>query len=214
VPTPTSAPGTLTLHAVRLLGFASGPRIATRFGLGRAEVEETLLDLEAFGWVTRSDFAGSAGWSLTERGRAENERRLAEDLDAAGVRSTVVDVHGRFLPLNARFQEAVTRWQVRPLPGAPMAANDHTDFRWDDRVLESLRSIERRLVPLDAELTDALARLGGYAERYHSALVRAAGGQDRWVDGVGIDSCHAVWMQLHEDLLATLGLARGDEVTH
>ena len=151
-----SHPDTLTLHGVRLLGFARGPRIAIRFGLAREEVEEALLDLEAYGWVTRSEFAGSAGWSLTERGRAENERRLREELEAAGVRSTIVDVHGRFLPLNARFQDAVTRWQVRPLPGAPMAANDHTDFRWDDRVIESLRSLGRRLVPLDAELAGAL----------------------------------------------------------
>jgi hypothetical protein len=29
-------------------------------------------------------------------------------------------------------------------------------------------------------------------------------------DGVGEDSCHLVWIQLHEDLLATLGLERGD----
>jgi hypothetical protein len=203
---------TLTLHGLRLLGFAHGPRITARFGLDREQVEAALLDLEAFGWVTRSEFAGSAGWSLTERGRAENERRLAGELDAAGARSTVVDVHARFLPLNARFQDAVTRWQVRPLPGAPMAANDHTDFRWDDRVLESLRSLGRRLVPLDAELAGALPRFGGYAERYHAALDKAVGGQHRWVDGVGIDSCHTVWMQLHEDLLATLGVQRGEEI--
>ena len=37
-------------------------------------------------------------------------------------------------------------------------------------------------------------------------------GQNAWVDGVGVDSCHTVWMQLHEDLLATLGLDRGEEV--
>lgn len=74
--------------------------------------------------------------SVADRGRAENERRLALELDASGARSTVVEVHSRFLPLNARFQEAVTRWQVRPLPGDAMATNDHTDFRWDDRVID------------------------------------------------------------------------------
>jgi len=31
----------------------------------------------------------------------------------------------------------------------------------------------------------------------------------RWVDAIGIDSCHTVWFQLHEDLLATLGIPRG-----
>ena len=28
------------------------------------------------------------------------------------------------------------------------------------------------------------------------------------VDSESIDSCHTVWMELHEDLLATLGLKR------
>jgi hypothetical protein len=36
-------------------------------------------------------------------------------------------------------------------------------------------------------------------------------GDRPWVDGSDRDSCHTVWFQLHEDLLATLGLRRGDE---
>lgn len=211
MPGPSSGIATLTLHGVRLLGFAQPQPIASRFGLDRAEVWENLLDFEAFGWVTRSEFAGNAGWSLTDSGRTENERRLAAELDAFGVRSTVVKVHSRFLPLNARFQEAVTRWQIRPLPGDPMANNDHTDFRWDDRVLESVRSLGRRLIPMDTDLVTALARFGGYAERYNAAVARVVRGENRWVDGVGIDSCHVVWMQLHEDLLASMGLDRADE---
>lgn len=55
---------------------------ASRFGLDRTEVWENVLDFEAFEWVTRSEFAGNAGWSLTDSGRAENERRLAAELDA------------------------------------------------------------------------------------------------------------------------------------
>lgn len=196
---------------MRLLGFAQAQQIASRFDLDRGEVGEHLLDFEAYGWLTRSEFAGTTGWSLTDSGRAENERRLAAELDVWGVRSTVMEVHGRFLPLNARFQEAVTRWQVRPLPGDPMARNDHTEFRWDDRVIESLRSLGRRLVPLDTDLDSALARFGGYAERYNAAVVRVVRGEHRWVDGLGIDSCHVVWMQLHEDLLASIGLDRADE---
>ena len=90
------------------------------------ESTERLLDMEALGWVTRSEFGGTSGWSLTERGRAEGERRLALEVDTAGARTAVAAVHERFLPLNGRFQETVTRWQIRPLPGVPMAANDHT----------------------------------------------------------------------------------------
>jgi hypothetical protein len=32
----------------------------------------------------------------------------------------------------------------------------------------------------------------------------------RWDDR---DSCHLVWLQFHEDLLATLGISRGSELT-
>jgi hypothetical protein len=207
---PDSDLRTTTLHAVRLLGFAPTHRVAARCGSRHDVVEEVLLDLEAYGWVTRSRFASTQGWSLTERGRAQDERRVGEELDRLAARPTVTAVHQRFLPLNARFQEAVTRWQIRPLPGDAMAVNDHSDHRWDDRVLDSLSSLGRRLVPLQTELSSVLARFDGYAERYVAALGRATGGDHRWVDAVGVDSCHVVWMQLHEDLLATLGLDRAD----
>ncbi len=206
-----SDPTTLTLHSVRLLGHADAGRVARRFDQDVAEVDECLLDMEALGWVSRSDFGGHGGWFVTERGRAEGERRLAVELDTADGRAAVAEVHRRFLPLNAPFQQAVTRWQIRPLPGGPMATNDHTDHRWDDRVLEALGSVGRRLRPLESELSAVLARFGGYADRYDLAFDRGWRGGGRWIDGVGIDSCHVVWMQLHEDLLATLGLDRGHE---
>lgn len=204
-----SDPVDLSLHSVCLLGFADTHAVAGRFGQDPAEVAEHLLDFESFGWVARSEFAGSAGWSLTDAGREEDRRRMAAELEASGARPVVVDVHDRFLPLNAKFLDAATRWQVRPLPGQPMASNDHTDHRWDDRVLEALGSMGRRLAPLVAELAGRLTRFEGYAERYQDAYAKASRGQHRWVDGVGIDSCHAVWMQLHQDLLSTLALERG-----
>jgi hypothetical protein len=170
-----------------------------------------LQDFEACGWVSRFEFAGTGGFSLTEAGRAENERLLAVELAACGGEDEVVRVHAAFLPLNARFQEMATRWQLRPAPGDPMAMNDHTDFRWDDRVLDGLGSVGRRLTSMGSDLCAVLTRFDGYAERYLAALARVEQGERRWVDGVGVDSCHVVWMQLHEDLLATLGIERGQE---
>jgi len=201
---------TSVLHAVRLLGSGETQQVAHRCGINSLTTEESLLDSAAHGWVALSEFAGSRRWSLTSRGRAEGERRLAAELESLGARATVSDVHARFVLLNARFLDAVTRWQMRPLPGAPMAINDHTDVRWDDRVIDSLGTLGRSLIVLDAELAAAVARFGGYAARYDDALTRVTRGESRWVDGLGIDSCHVVWMQLHEDLLATLGLDRGE----
>ena len=63
----------------------SPARGAARYGLPPDAVEDTLPDFEARGWVRRQSFAGSSAWSLTDAGRAENEHRLAAELDRAGL---------------------------------------------------------------------------------------------------------------------------------
>jgi hypothetical protein len=211
MPAHASTADLLTLHALRLNGTAEAPAVAARFRLDPVAVEELLLDFAAYGWARRTDFAGDGGWSLTEAGRREGERRLAAELAETGDGDDVARAHATFLPLNARFQDAVTRWQLRPLPGEQMAANDHTDAGWDDRVLDDLRGLGARLTPVCADLAAVLTRFDGYADRYLSALGQVERGLRRWVDGIGIDSCHRVWFELHEDLLATLGIERGDE---
>jgi hypothetical protein len=206
-----SDPDDLALHGTRVLGFASASRIASRFGIDAAVVEEALLDFEARGWVQRSDFSGSSGWSLTERGRPENERRLRVELEGAGAHATVADVHAGFLPLNRRFGKACTSWQIRPTRADPLQLNDHTDWAWDERVLEELTSLDGALRRLCTRLVERLQRFDGYADRYSTALARVDRGERRWVDAPELDSCHTVWVQLHEDLLATLGVPRGSD---
>ncbi|WP_448639865.1 hypothetical protein [Geodermatophilus sp. URMC 63] len=201
----------LALHGVRVLGFPTTARVAGRFGLDRDAVEEALLDAEACGWVQRLSFGGSSGWSLTDAGRAEGERRLAAELDVLGARDVVADVHARFRPLNRRFGAACTDWQLRPTRLDPLAANDHTDWRWDERVLRTLASAGADLTGLCAELSGRLTRFGGYAGLYAAALRRVDAGERGWVDGHDRDSLHLVWIQFHEDLLATLGVERGTD---
>ncbi|HEY7430425.1 MAG TPA: transcriptional regulator [Streptosporangiaceae bacterium] len=201
----------LALHGVRILGFAAASRVAGRYGLDPATVEELLLDCEARGWARRTSFAGSSGWSLTDAGRGEDERRLAAELDLAGARDAVAAVHGKFLPLNKQFGVACTDWQIRPSRRDPMASNDHTDWRWDDRVLRALVYCGESFRQLCAELSQCLARFGGYAGLYASALGKAQAGQPAWIDAPDHDSCHLVWIQFHEDLLATLGIPRGSD---
>jgi hypothetical protein len=206
-----SAPGDLALHGVRVLGFATSSRVAGRYGLDAHATGESLLDFEARGWVRQLNFAGSSGWSLTDAGRAEDEKRLAAELDLAGARDIVAGAHREFLPLNRRLGAACTDWQIRPAPGDPMAFNDHTDWRWDERVLQTLTWLEGPFGRLGDQLSGCLERFGGYRDRYSSALARAMTGQKAWVDRHDRDSCHTVWIQFHEDLLATLGLPRGSD---
>lgn len=206
----TSTAELLTLHAVRIQGFADAPAIARRFELDPDQVEEHLLDAQAHGWVTHAAFAGTQGWSLTERGRAENERRLATELEPPDS-EVVRETYRHFLPLNASLLRACTDWQLKPTPDGRLMPNDHADPSWDAHVIHVLTGLGQALAPLIDRLTDVLVRFGGYDTRFTTALARVRDGDGAWVDRTDIDSCHRVWFELHEDLIATLGIDRRTE---
>jgi len=108
----------LTLHALRLLGFADTESVAARFDQDPHDVERLLIDAGANGWASRSSFGGNGGWSLTVAGRTENERLLAEELNTAGGQAAVTAVHAKFAPLNAEVVAACSKLQLRSLaPG-------------------------------------------------------------------------------------------------
>ena len=205
-----STPELLTLHGVRVLGGPSAAAIAERFALDLGDVRESLLDAQAYGWVSRHDYFGET-WGLTERGRAANERMLAEELDATGLRDLVRRAHQEFLPWNVRHGQASTRWQLRPTRWDPQAFNDHSDPVWDDDVLAELEEIDRAFSAVATGLASELQRFDGYAERHTSALRQARAGRHAWVDAPDRASCQLVWIQFHEDLLATLGIPRGSD---
>lgn len=191
--------------------MADDHEVVARFDLDPATTAELLLDFQAVGWVTRVEFAGTAGWTLREPGRAENERELAAELEATERTAEVREVYADFLAHNARLLRACTDWQLRPTETDPLAANDHTDRAWDGRVLDQLTGLGTELRASCERLTGVLDRFGGYDDRYAAALRRARQGEHAWVDRTKVDSCHTVWMELHEDLLATLGVERGGE---
>ena len=206
-----SAPELLALHAVRLKGMADDPEVADRFKLDLALATELLLDFQAVGWVSRAEFAGTGGWTPTRAGRAENERQLAAELAAADCALAVRQAYRAFLPANARLLRACTSWQLRPSDTDPLAVNDHTDPVWDQRVLDSLATLSEDLRDLSQQLGSRLSRFQGYDRRFAAALSRAQRGEHSWVARPRADSCHTVWMELHEDLVATLGIRRGAE---
>ncbi|WP_405057934.1 transcriptional regulator [Kribbella sp. NBC_01505] len=187
-----STPELLTLHAVRLLGVGDDQAIADRFALDPATTKELILDQQAFGWVTWSEFADVGGWSLTDAGRAENERTLQAELGPDD--DTVRTTYAAFLPLNARLQAACTQWQLKPTADDPLAFNDHSDPAWDQAVHDELAAIGGDLAPLNADLTSLLARFEGYDTRFMAAN--------------DVEARHRVWFELHEDLIATLGVRR------
>ncbi|WP_432832612.1 transcriptional regulator [Dactylosporangium sp. CA-092794] len=188
-----SQTGLLVLHAVRLKGFADTAAVAGRFGLDPDRTREDLLDAQALGRVGRSAFADLAGWSLTEAGYGHNEAQLRDELDRAGARERVAAGHERFLPLNARATQTFTAWQ---LDSGGLAGT-----------LRRLTDLAGELRDLERALAGSLVRFAGYYDRFAAALARA-GRDPAWITGIEVDSCHRVWFELHEDLIATLGLKR------
>jgi len=196
----TSTPHLLALHAVRVLGYATTQAVSARTGLDENEVGELLLDAEAVGQVVRTRFADDGGWSLTEAGKAHGERLLAAELDVSGARALVRAELDAFGPLNELVAGACTRWQLTELGLAEPPASL-------EQVLTDLARAADGLAGIEARLTAGLARFGGYHERFAAAVARARQ-EAAWISGTDRDSAHRVWFELHEDLLATLGVQR------
>lgn len=206
---PDSLPAThtdlLVLHTLRVVGFCGVPRLAAALGAPEADVESGLIDLAVAGLVTRT--AGEfGGWGLTDSGRAVDAQRTADELDAAGARAAVTAAFDDFLVLNPELLDLCTAWQLRSVDGV-VVANDHSDRSYDDRVLDRFTGFHERATVVCAALTAALPRFGHYRTRLTQALDLAAAGAPGYLTD-DLASYHGVWAQLHEDLLATLGIPR------
>ncbi len=192
---PASPADLLTLHAVRLKGFADDSAIARRFDL---DVDDTRVRLEkhtADGFVVFSSFADVSGWSLTDAGRQTNEAQLRDELDHAAARQQVSVIHDEFLPYNATVSAACSAVQLDP-------STETYETCWQD-----LSAVAQQLRGLEQRLTGCLPRFAGYHGRFATALFKADD-DPTWFTGTEVDSCHRVWFELHEDLIATLGLSR------
>lgn len=198
----------LVLHCLRLKGFADVPALAASSGAEAVSVELTLGELLGRGFVHLPG-SGALGWALTRDGRAENERLLRLELELVGARPHIEAAYRRFVPVNQELRELCTDWQVR---GDTL--NDHADLDYDESVIAGLAALHRRARPICVELSARLSRFAGYERRLAVALEKVRDGDGGWFTQPLIDSYHTVWFELHEDLLATLGIDRTAEASH
>ncbi len=198
--------GTSVLHGLRVKGFAETDVLAEITHLDDVTVVRALEDFAAEDLVRRKQGVDVSGWVLTPQGRAEHQKRLAEELDAAGTRDEVERRYAEFTELNPHVLQVCTEWQLQD-----GALNDHADGAYDAAVVERLVDLHQRATPVLDGLTAALPRFGGYASRLQRAVDEVRAGNRDWFDKPLIDSYHSVWFELHEDLLATLGLERSAE---
>lgn len=197
-----SDPDFLVLHGLRLKGFAEVSILAELTALAAAEVARRLEEAAAAELALRRD-GRISGWTLTPSGRARHAALLDEDVSAAGCRDALTAVYPRFEEFNAELKVLCTDWQLRA-----GVLNDHADAGYDAGVIGRLRTLNDGVMPVCTEFSGHLSRLAPYGPRLTSAADRVAAGDRDGFTRPLANSYHDIWMELHEDLIASLGLAR------
>lgn len=204
---PQTADEFRVLHGIRIRGAVSDRALEEMTALSPDRVSAALRDLEEAG---RAELlcGRMRGWRLTPSGRAYHAERIAEE--AAVRRSTQHQAamelwYEGFSELNASFKEICCDWQVKD-----GLMNAHTDRAYDEMVLDRLRKVHAVALQLVDEAAREVGRMAPYAPRLSAAMARIDRGD---VDAVAkplTSSYHDVWMELHEDVILTLGLKRTD----
>jgi hypothetical protein len=197
-----SDPRFRVLHALRIKGFAKVDALADLAALRRAEVERHLEDFQAAGLARFRE--PRSLWQLTTRGREEHAAELVAD--AGHLEASIRPHYDAFLALDGSFKELCGDWQLRD--GAP---NDHTDPVYDRDLIARLLAIDADAGPEVGAMGAELARLAPYGPRLSTTARLVAEGDHHLFTGVMCGSYHDVWMELHEDLILTLGIDRAAE---
>ena len=194
----------LILHTLRVKGLTPLAVVSAQTGLPATQADEILRRLAARGLVTMRE-GRMAGALLTPAGKQAHAEQLARDPGTRGA-AALAAAYEEFLPVNGEFKRICQSWQLRP-DGQP---NDHADAGYDAGVISRLAGIHQRLLACVLEpLEKALPRFAAYPVRLSGALDRVRGGDATAFARPMADSYHDIWMELHQDLLLSMGCERG-----
>jgi len=203
---PASSPRFRTLHALRIKGFAKADVVAEVAGLPQTEAEAQLTALAAEELAVYRE--ARSLWQLSPAGKERHREELTADTTPAA-RGAIEAVYPAFLELNTEFKALCGDWQL--IDGDPSRVNDHSDAAYDAKIIERLFSLDGRGRPVVAAIGQAHDRMSPYASRLGGSLDRLKAGETKMFTGVMCNSYHDVWMELHEDLILTLGIDRAAE---
>lgn len=179
------------LSAVRSRGFASVDQIVISTDLLADTVTNLVSNADNLGFLKQRT-GKITGARLTPAGRARllllREGALSEQ-QQGGIEAA----YEQFLAPNRAFKELTTRWQSE---------------KKLDATLDALDTIHRKVLKVLAQAAESQPRYAIYGPRLSKALERFAAGDTDALAKPLSESYHDVWMELHEDLLATLGRER------
>jgi hypothetical protein len=199
-----SPPRFLTLHALRIKGFAKTGVLAELTALAEQQVEEHLAALAAAGHALYRE--PRQLWQLTPDGKAVHADELRADMEACGGAAQLAERYHDFLRRNDQFKQLCGDWQLRD--GVP---NDHADAGYDRDVVARLTALHAETLPIVAGIGERIVRMQPYAPRLDDVCRRVEGGETNMFTGVMCGSYHDVWMELHEDLILSQGIDRAAE---
>lgn len=202
----TSSLRLLALHALRIKGLAETDVVAGMMHTDPGATGDELERLREQDLVTYRR-GRIPGFQLTPEGRVQGERLLHEELYETGTRPAIEAAYRDFLACNEELLAVCTAWQLRPVDLEPQV-NDHTDPDHDASVRTRLVAVHEQIDPVLATLGATLERLGGHRDRLRTALEHVQAGDHDWFTTPMFPSYHSIWFELHEDLLATLGIER------
>jgi hypothetical protein len=197
------------LHALRVCGFAATARLADFLSQPTEVTEARLRDCQTQGLV-RNREGRVTGWTLTPAGGEQHARQLVESELDGPEHTQLLAAYERFLIHNRELKQICTDWQLRTAPDGTTTVNDHGDQRYDDGVIAHLLAHHRECAPMFDQLDCGPSRFTGYRTRLSAATQRLVDGDPAAFATPMSASYHCVWMELHQDLLLTLGRERDE----
>lgn len=183
------------LHALKVRGFADPERIAESTGM-TTDAVAAVLDGTTERGHTRKREGRISGYMLTPAGKARHVLLRGESVSGDDA-AAISEAYESFLRPNRAFKQLTTDWQLKQ--------DD------DGSVGSRLGDIHRDVSAVVDRAVTVQPRFAGYRSRFDIALEAFRGGdRDALVKPLS-GSYHDVWMELHEDLLATLGRERTDD---
>ena len=187
----------IVLHALAIGGLIDDQEIRIRSGLSATSVAQELGELGQHG-LARHREGRITGWMLNDDGRARHRELLAitcGDLDRASVAAR----YDEWLPMNQSFKDICTSWQTD---------RDHRAS------CVALAPVIERTVPICSALGRLVPWMALYVPRLTDAADRFTAGDETALTRPMSGSVHDVWMELHQDLLLTLGRDRSADDGH
>jgi DNA-binding MarR family transcriptional regulator len=183
------------LHGLRIKGMTKPEEIAETTGLEVGLVTEVLDGAVEQERARKRSGGRVEGYMLTADGRERHQTLRASNLPAD--LTNVREAYEAFLGPNRDFKAVTTKWQTE-------ADSDISV------VLPELVALDENIGKVLDRAALTLPRMSSYQNRFTRALEAFRSGDSTALARPMSGSYHDVWMELHEDLIQTLGLQRTD----